>query len=94
MILQIAGEKAADMLNQIHDKEESYQILNMEEIAEGIGQITRIMTIIISSIAGVSLLVGGIGVMNIMLVSVTERTGKSEFECRSEQREDKYCFNF
>lgn len=72
--LQIAGEKAADMLNQIHDKEEAYQILNMEEIAEGIGQITRIMTIIISSIAGVSLLVGGIGVMNIMLVSVTERT--------------------
>ena len=39
------------MLNQIHDKEEAYQILNMEEIAEGIGQITRIMTIIISSIA-------------------------------------------
>lgn len=72
--LQIAGEKAADMLNQIHDKEDSYQVLNMEEIAEGIGQITRIMTIIISSIAGVSLLVGGIGVMNIMLVSVTERT--------------------
>ena len=46
----------------------------MEEIAAGIGQITNIMTIIISSIAGISLLVGGIGVMNIMLVSVTERT--------------------
>lgn len=72
--LQIAGEKAADMLNKAHDKEDAYQILNMEEIAEGIGKITRIMTIIISSIAGVSLLVGGIGVMNIMLVSVTERT--------------------
>lgn len=72
--LQVAGEKAAAMLNQIHDKDEAYQILNMEEIAEGIGKITRIMTIIISSIAGVSLLVGGIGVMNIMLVSVTERT--------------------
>lgn len=72
--VQIAGEKAANMLNQMHDKEEAYQILNMEEIAEGIGKITRIMTIIISSIAGVSLLVGGIGVMNIMLVSVTERT--------------------
>lgn len=72
--LQIAGERAAKMLNQVHKKEDAYQILNMEEIAEGIGQITRIMTIIISSIAGVSLLVGGIGVMNIMLVSVTERT--------------------
>ncbi|MEI3613368.1 ABC transporter permease [Pseudogracilibacillus sp. SO30301A] len=72
--LQEAGEKAATLLNQMHDEEDAYQILNMEEIAEGIGQITRIMTIIISSIAGVSLLVGGIGVMNIMLVSVTERT--------------------
>lgn len=72
--LQVAGEKAADLLNKVHDKDEAYEILNMEEIAEGIGKITRIMTIIISSIAGVSLLVGGIGVMNIMLVSVTERT--------------------
>lgn len=72
--LEVAGEKAAKLLNKVHDKDEAYQILNMEEIAEGIGKITRVMTIIISSIAGVSLLVGGIGVMNIMLVSVTERT--------------------
>lgn len=72
--LEIAGEKAAVMLNTFHEKDDAYQILNMEEIADGIGKITRIMTIIISSIAGVSLLVGGIGVMNIMLVSVTERT--------------------
>lgn len=72
--VQTAGEKAADVLNQVHETDEAYQILNMEEIAEGVGKITRIMTIIISSIAGVSLLVGGIGVMNIMLVSVTERT--------------------
>ncbi len=46
----------------------------MEEIAKGLGEITRIMTILISGITGISLLVGGIGVMNIMLVSVTERT--------------------
>ncbi len=72
--LQEAGQKAADLLNRLHNTEEAYQVINMEEIAAGIGQITRIMTIIISSIAGVSLLVGGIGVMNIMLVSVTERT--------------------
>ncbi|MGM8212172.1 ABC transporter permease [Virgibacillus sp. W0430] len=72
--LQIAGEKASDLLNRIHEKEDAYQIINMEEIAEGIGKITGIMTTIIGSIAGVSLLVGGIGVMNIMLVSVTERT--------------------
>lgn len=72
--LQIAGEKAAHLLNQIHGTEDAYQVLNMEQIAEGISQITGIMTMIIGSIAGISLLVGGIGVMNIMLVSVTERT--------------------
>lgn len=72
--LQIAGTKAADMLNKIHDKDGAYQVLNLEEISDGIGQISKIMTIIIGSIAGISLLIGGIGVMNIMLVSVTERT--------------------
>jgi putative ABC transport system permease protein len=72
--IQTAGEKAAAMLNQMHQTEDSYQVINMEEIAEGISEVTRIMTLIIGSIAGISLLVGGIGVMNIMLVSVTERT--------------------
>ncbi|CAM3762897.1 ABC transporter permease [Mesobacillus zeae] len=72
--LQKAGKKAARLLNTLHNTEDSYQVVNMEEIAEGIGQVTRIMTLIIGSIAGISLFVGGIGVMNIMLVSVTERT--------------------
>lgn len=72
--LQRAGEKAVALLNRIHDTEDSYQVINMEEVSQGISQVTKIMTIIISSIAGVSLLVGGIGVMNIMLVSVSERT--------------------
>ncbi|MRX71620.1 FtsX-like permease family protein [Bacillus lacus] len=72
--IQEAGESATDMLNDVHGTEESYKVINFEELADGIGQITSIMTLIISSIAGISLLVGGIGVMNIMLVSVTERT--------------------
>ncbi|WML38833.1 ABC transporter permease [Neobacillus sp. OS1-2] len=72
--LQVAGKKAAKLLNNRHNTEKSYQVINMEEIAQGIGQITKIMTLIIGSIAGISLFVGGIGVMNIMLVSVTERT--------------------
>lgn len=72
--IKTMGEKAEQMLNSMHNTEDSYQVINFEEIAEGIGQITSIMTLIISSIAGISLLVGGIGVMNIMLVSVTERT--------------------
>jgi putative ABC transport system permease protein len=72
--LQVAGKKAARLLNNMHNTEKSYQVINMEEIAQGVGQITKIMTLIIGSIAGISLFVGGIGVMNIMLVSVTERT--------------------
>ena len=72
--LNVTGKKAAAKLNSIHNTEESYQVINMEEIAQAIGQITRIMTLIIGSVAGISLVVGGIGVMNIMLVSVTERT--------------------
>lgn len=46
----------------------------MEEVGELIGKITNVMTIVVGSITGISLIVGGIGVMNIMLVSVTERT--------------------
>ncbi|WP_462409024.1 ABC transporter permease [Neobacillus sp. Marseille-QA0830] len=72
--LQTAGKKASILLNKLHNTEKSYQVINMEEISQGIGQVTRIMTLIIGSIAGISLVVGGIGVMNIMLVSVTERT--------------------
>jgi putative ABC transport system permease protein len=45
----------------------------MSEIAETAAQATQMMTVLLGSIAGISLLVGGIGIMNIMLVSVTER---------------------
>lgn len=72
--LQAAGEKATEALNRLHQTDDSYSVFNMEQLAEGISSITRVMTAIIGSIAGISLLVGGIGVMNIMLVSVTERT--------------------
>ncbi|QEO61952.1 FtsX-like permease family protein [Bacillus altitudinis] len=68
------GKSAAARLNENHHTDDAYEMINLEEIATGIGQITSVMTTIIGSIAGISLLVGGIGVMNIMLVSVTERT--------------------
>lgn len=72
--IKSAGKEAVQLVNDNHGTEDSYQVMNMEEIAAGIGKVTAIMTTIIGSIAGISLLVGGIGVMNIMLVSVTERT--------------------
>ncbi|MEH7143904.1 ABC transporter permease [Priestia megaterium] len=72
--LKKVGNDATDLLNNLHDAQDAYQVQNLEEIVDSIGNVTRIMTTIIGSIAGISLLVGGIGVMNIMLVSVTERT--------------------
>ncbi|MDO8305899.1 MacB family efflux pump subunit [Herminiimonas sp.] len=51
-----------------------YQIRNMASIMEAMEQTQNTLTILLGSIAAISLLVGGIGVMNIMLVSVTERT--------------------
>jgi putative ABC transport system permease protein len=54
--------------------EDDFTIRNLAQIMETSTQATRIMTLLLASIASVSLLVGGIGIMNIMLVSVTERT--------------------
>jgi len=51
-----------------------FTVRNQVEIAEAATEATRTMTLLLAAIAGVSLLVGGIGIMNIMLVSVTERT--------------------
>jgi len=53
---------------------ESFQIRNMEDIQSTMKSITNTMSLLLGSIAAISLLVGGIGIMNIMLVSVTERT--------------------
>ena len=51
-----------------------FQITNTTEIANALGVITTSLTLMLSAIAAISLLVGGVGIMNIMLVSVTERT--------------------
>lgn len=51
-----------------------FQVRNTTEIARVLGIITGTITLMLSAIAGISLLVGGVGIMNIMLVSVTERT--------------------
>jgi len=54
--------------------DDDFKIVSMEEIASTISEATGTMTLLLGAIAGISLLVGGIGVMNIMLVSVLERT--------------------
>ena len=67
-----------DLLRQRHritsDREDDFSVLTQQEISDRVTATSKIMTILLASIASVSLLVGGIGIMNIMLVSVTERT--------------------
>jgi putative ABC transport system permease protein len=73
-----AQEQITELLRQRHrlaqNQENDFFVRNMTDIAEAASETNRIMTILLGSIASVSLLVGGIGIMNIMLVSVTERT--------------------
>jgi macrolide transport system ATP-binding/permease protein len=73
-----AQKQISDLLRQRHqlaaNEESDFTVRNMTDVAEAAVETNRIMTWLLGSIAGVSLLVGGIGIMNIMLVSVTERT--------------------
>ena len=52
----------------------AYRVSNMSDMIESMNEMTASMSLVLAGVAGVSLLVGGIGIMNIMLVSVTERT--------------------
>jgi putative ABC transport system permease protein len=57
-----------------HNEDDDFIVIDTRQIAETLSATTRVMTMLLGAVAGVSLLVGGIGIMNIMLVSVTERT--------------------
>ena len=56
------------------DEDVDFRIMNQADLLEMVTEVTDILTVFLGAIAGISLLVGGIGIMNIMLVSVTERT--------------------
>jgi putative ABC transport system permease protein len=57
-----------------HHDEDEFTVLSQDEIIGVVGDILQILTLVLAAIAGISLLVGGVGVSNIMLVSVSERT--------------------
>jgi len=72
-----AQQEATAIMHESHkigDGDDDFTIRNQTEIANAAQGTTKIMTWLLASIASVSLIVGGIGIMNIMLVSVTERT--------------------
>ena len=66
------------LLRQRHrivgDKEDDFHVRNLTSLMETMTQTTTMITLLLGSVAGISLIVGGIGIMNIMMVSVTERT--------------------
>ena len=76
--MQVAQEQISRLLRQRHrleaDAPDDFGIFNQKQISDTVNVVTGALTALLGAIAGLSLLVGGIGIMNIMLVSVTERT--------------------
>ncbi len=73
-----ARQQIEDVLRQRHNiqfrGDDDFTVINQADLVAIFGQITGVITLFLGAIAAISLLVGGIGIMNIMLVSVTERT--------------------
>jgi putative ABC transport system permease protein len=76
--VKIAGQEAAAVLRDRHhlrpEEDDDFNIRNPEDIIQAQLEASKTMTVLLIAIASVSLVVGGIGIMNVMLVSVTERT--------------------
>jgi putative ABC transport system permease protein len=69
-----AKENIENYLFDYFEDEDSYRVFSQDEMLETLSEVTGMLTAMLGGIAGISLLVGGIGIMNIMLVTVTERT--------------------
>jgi len=76
--VKIAGQEAAAILRDRHhlrpDEDDDFNIRNPEDIIQAQMESSKTLTVLLIAIASISLIVGGIGIMNVMLVSVTERT--------------------
>ncbi len=76
--IEPAQEEISLILRDLHDladwEDDDFEVRNQTDLAETAQATTETMTLLLAAIAGISLIVGGIGIMNIMLVSVTERT--------------------
>jgi putative ABC transport system permease protein len=74
----VLQERMEDILRDVRriapDREDDFSVRDMTQVADAMASATSVMTGMLGAVAAVSLLVGGIGIMNIMLVSVTERT--------------------
>jgi putative ABC transport system permease protein len=81
----VSDEKGADAIAEVTEilrrthkikesQENDFRVMSQSELIQTVSSVTDVMTILLGAIAGISLLVGGIGIMNIMFVSVTERT--------------------
>jgi putative ABC transport system permease protein len=77
-LMETAQQQISSLLRQRHllsdGRKDDFEIMNQKEIADTLSKITGVLTLFLGAVAGLSLLVGGVGIMNIMLVSVTERT--------------------
>jgi putative ABC transport system permease protein len=76
--LPIAEKQIIELLRQRHHigqkQDDDFTVRNLTQMMQAAEQSTKVMTLLLGAVASISLLVGGIGIMNIMLVSVTERT--------------------
>lgn len=92
---QVVADKIVNLLERRHQcaGDDYFQVQSFQDIMKSMNQMLGMVTAFISFVAGISLLVGGIGVMNIMLVSVTERTREIGIRKSLGQRLLPLCFS-
>ncbi|SDJ93708.1 ABC transporter permease [Natronincola ferrireducens] len=71
--MDIVGQQVIRLLERMHNNKDMYTMFNLEQMLQTINGVIATVTTVLAFIAGIALLVGGIGIMNIMLVSVSER---------------------